>query len=60
MNESNFSNPVKNSDVNAKLTTLSTKAESKSEQDKIVKLQSFDSSHLRGKTFFEDDCTKTI
>ena len=37
VNKSDTSNCVKNSELNAKLATLVTKAELKSEQDKIVK-----------------------
>ena len=40
-----------------KVATLATKAELKSEQDKI-KLQAFDSSYFRGKNHFENDCTQ--
>ena len=38
-----ISNLIKKSDLNTKLATLITKAELKAEQDKIVKLQTFDS-----------------
>ena len=34
---------------------LTTKAELKEEQDKIIKLQAFDSSYVRGKSYYEDD-----
>ena len=37
---------------------LAGKAELKAEQDKIVKLQAFDSSHFLGKSHFEDDGTQ--
>ena len=56
-NKSNISNLVKNSDLNTKLTALATKAELKVEQDKIMKLQAFDSNCFRGKSYFEDDGT---
>ena len=35
-----------------KLTTLATKAELKAEQNKITKLQTFDSSYFRGNSHF--------
>ena len=38
MEKSNFSNLVKNSDLNVKFAKLATKAELKWEQDNIVKL----------------------
>ena len=41
--------------MNKKVATLATKAELKAEQDKIVKLQAFDSSYFHGKNKFEDD-----
>ena len=41
-------NLVKISDLNTKLARLATKAELKAEQDKIVKLQAFDSHYFRG------------
>ena len=34
---------------------LTTKAELKEEQDKIIKLQAFDPSYVRGKSYYEDD-----
>ena len=56
--KSDISNLIKNSDSNTELAALSTKAELKAEQDKIVKLQVFDSSHSLGKNHFEDDGTQ--
>ena len=41
--------------LNKKIKTLTTKSELKADQDKIVKLQAFDSSYFRGKSHFEDD-----
>ena len=38
-----------------KIATLATKAKLKVEQDKIIKLQAFDSNYFRGKNHFEDD-----
>ena len=44
-----------------KLTTLATKAELKAEQDKMVKLQAFNSSYFNQKNFFfEDDDTQNF
>ena len=37
---------------------MGTKVELKVEQDKITKLQAFDSSYFRGKSHFEDDGTQ--
>ena len=37
---------MKNSHIYAKLSTLATKAELKGEQDKVVKLETFDSSYF--------------
>ena len=39
---------VENSDLNTKLETKETKAELKTEQDKIVTLQVFESSYVHG------------
>ena len=38
--------------------TLATKAEIKAEQDKITKLQAFDSNYFCDKSYFEDEGTK--
>ena len=46
---------LKNSDLNAKLAALATKAELKAEKDKIVKLQTHNLSFLLGKNVFDDD-----
>ena len=37
---------------------MATKAELKAEQEKIIKLRTFDSSYFRGKNHFEDDGTQ--
>ena len=55
VDKSNISNPVKNFDSNTKLATLATKAELKTERDKIVKLKAFDSSYFSDKSHFKDD-----
>ena len=57
LNKSDIYSPVKNSDLNTKLATLATKTKLKAEQDKIVKLQAFDSTYFRNKSHFEDDVT---
>ena len=46
------------SDLDAKLATLPTKAKLKAEQEKIVKLQAFNSNSFCGKSHFEDDGTQ--
>ena len=56
--ESDISGFINNSDLEKKITTQATKAELKSEQDKIKKLQPFDSSYFRSKSHFEDDETQ--
>ena len=43
---SSISNLIKNSDLNTKFAALATTAELKPQQDKIVKLQAFDSQNL--------------
>ena len=55
VNESYITGFINSSDLDQKITTLKTKAELKAEQDKIVKLQAFDSSYFCGKSNFEDD-----
>ena len=49
---------MKSSNLNTKLATLATKAELKAEQDKIMKLQGFDSHYFRSKIHFQDDETQ--
>ena len=49
---------VKNTDFDEKIKKLATKAELKVEQDKTVKLQTFDSSYFRGKSHLEDHGTR--
>ena len=41
---------INNADLNKKVVTLVTKVDIKAEQDKILQLQSFDSSYFRGKS----------
>ena len=54
----NFSNIAKKSWFKQKIATLATKAESKAEQDKIVKLEAFNLNYFHGKNHFEDDATQ--
>ena len=49
---------MNNAELDKKVSTLATKAELKSEQDKILNLQAFDSSYFRGKSHFEEDGTQ--
>ena len=56
--KSNISNLVKNSDLKTKYATLATKSDLKELQDKIGKLQVFDSSCYCSKRYFEDDDKK--
>ena len=57
VNKSNFSRFIDKSDLDKKIAALTTKAELIAEQDKIEKLQVFDSSYFLGKVHFEDDST---
>ena len=54
----NISNLVKKSDIDTKLATLTTKVELKAEQDKILKLQVFDSKYFCSKSHFEVNGTQ--
>ena len=49
---------IKNAVLNKKVAILATNAELKAEQDKIAKLQAFDSSYIRDKINFEDNCSE--
>ena len=55
VNKSDIAVFIDNSDLNKKVATLATKTELKAEQDKLTKLQAFDSTYFRGKSHFEDD-----
>ena len=55
VDKSAISGFIDNSDLDIKVAILATKAELKAEPDKIVKLQTFDSSYFRGKSHFEGD-----
>ena len=54
----NFVNKSAIAKLDKKVAALATKAELKTEQDKIIKLQAFDSSYYRGKSHFKDDGTQ--
>ena len=56
--KSDIAGLINNSNLNKKEATLVTKAELKAEQDKITKLEAFDSSYFCGKSHLEDDATK--
>ena len=58
VDKSALSGFTKNADLNKKDTTLATKAKLKTEKDKIITLQAFDSSYFCGKSYFEDDGTQ--
>ena len=44
--------------MDKRVATLAKKAELKAEQDKITKLQAFDSSYFQGKSHFENAGTR--
>ena len=47
-----------NANLDQKVATLEAKAKLKAEQEKIIKLQAFDSSYFCGKSYFEDGDTQ--
>ena len=49
---------INNTDLDKEVATLATKAKLKAKQDKIKKLQAFNSNYFRGKSHFEDDGTR--
>lgn len=49
---------INNADLNKKVEALTTKAELKAAQDKMIMLQVFDSSYFCSKSHFEDDGTQ--
>ena len=55
LNKTNFSDLIKDSDLNTKLATLATKVELKTEQDKILKFIVINSSYFHCEHFFADD-----
>ena len=58
VDKSDISEFIGNSALDKKIVTLATKAELKSEQDKIVKLEELDSGYFCGNTHFEIDGTQ--
>ena len=52
VDRSNISGFIDNSNLEKKIATLVTNTELKVKQDRIVKLQAFDSSYFRGKSHF--------
>ena len=56
--ESPLTEFINNADIDKKIATLATKAELKAAQDKITKLQVFDSSYFRGKDHFKNNGTQ--
>ena len=55
IDKSNIADFINNADLHKKKSNISDKTELKAEQDKIMKLQAFDSNYFRGKTPFEND-----
>ena len=60
VNKSNISRFINDSDLNKKIETLATKAELNGEQDKLVKLETYDLNYFLGKIFVGDDDSKNI
>ena len=60
LDKPSISNLAKSFGLNTKLAALGTKSELKAKQDKIMKLQAFDSSYLCGKSHVEDDGTQKL
>ena len=60
VNKSNISRFINDSDLNKKIETLATKAELNAEQDKLVKLETYDLNYFLGKIFVGDDGYKNI
>ena len=58
VDKSDISEFIDNSDFDKKMVILVAKAELKSEEDKITKLQTFELSCFRGESNFEDDETQ--
>ena len=55
VDKSDISGFINDCDLDKKIAILATKTELKKEQDKIIKLQAFDSSYFSGKSHFEND-----
>ena len=60
VNKSNIFRFINDSDLNKKIETLATKAELNAEQDKLVKLETYDLNYFLGKIFVGDDGSKNI
>ena len=58
VNKSGVVGFINNAELDGKVTALETKVEFKAEQNKIIKLQAFESSYFRGKNHFEDNYTQ--
>ena len=58
VSKSDIAGFISNTDLDNEVATWAIKAELKAEQDKIKKLQAFDSSYFRGKNHFEDHSTQ--
>ena len=55
--EPSVNEKIKTLATKEQIKTLATKAELKAEQEKIMKVQTFESSYFRGKSHLEDDGT---
>ena len=55
LDKSDISRFINDCDLDKKIALSATKTELKKEQDKIIKLQAFDSSYFSGKSHFEND-----
>ena len=55
VDKSDISRFINDCDLDKKIAISATKTELKKEQDKIIKLQAFDSSYFSGKSHFEND-----
>ena len=55
VDKSDRSRFINDYDLDKKIAISATKTELKKEQDKIIKLQAFDSSYFSGKSHFEND-----
>ena len=58
VNKCDITGFINNAGLDKYVAKLATKSELKAEQEKILKLQAFDSSYFRGKSHFEDDGTQ--
>ena len=55
VDKSAISGFINNADLNKKVATLAAKAELNAEEDKVIKLKTYDLIHFLGKIFFGDD-----